>query len=235
MILENYYQKTQNNIQVSREQASDFAKSVARDFNPIHDTDSKRFCVPGDLLFALVLNQYGLNQHMKFNFSGLVGDNKTLHFLPTEGLEISIRDERDKEYLNVERSGDTSQDPQLIRNLTQNYVAFSGQTFPHVLVPLMEQKEVMINPDRPLVIYESMEIDLRELDLKNPELELENSSLAVNGKRGRVSLEFVLRESGEKVGTGRKNMVLSGLRPLERSRLEALVDFYEQRKVRLGG
>lgn len=234
MILENYYQQTQNNIQVSREQASDFAKSVARDFNVIHDTDSKRFCVPGDLLFALVLNHYGLSQHMKFNFSGLVGDNKTLHFPPGDDSSISIRDERDKEYLSAERTGEISHDPELINNLIQNYVAFSGQTFPHVLVPLMAEQDVMINPDRPLVIYESMEIDLKELDLKNPALELDNSTLTVNGKRGKVSLEFALKESGKDVGRGRKNMVLSGLRPLEQDRLDALVGFYEQRKEKFG-
>lgn len=235
MILENFYLKAQNNIQVSREQASNFAKNMARDFNPIHDTDSKRFCVPGDLLFALVLNHYGLSQHMKFNFSGLVGDGKTLHFQPSDESSISIKDDRDKEYLNVERSGEQSHDPQLISNLTQNYVAFSGQTFPHVLVPLMVEQQVMINPDRPLVIYESMEIDLQELDLHNPDLVLVDSSLSANGKRGKVILEFALMESDRQVGRGYKNMVLSGLRPYQKEQLDALVDFYEERKESFAG
>lgn len=230
MILENYYQRTQNNIRVSREQASDFAKTVAQDFNPIHDTDSKRFCVPGDLLFALVLNHYGLNQKMQFSFSGMVGDNVTLKFPPTDQPTISIRDDRDKEYLSVKRSGLVSHDATLINHLSRNYVSFSGQTFPHVLVPLMEEQGVMINPERPLVIYESMEIDLQELAVSNPDLTLVNSTLATNGKRGRVTLEFALVESGVEIGRGYKAMVLSGLRPYEKDKLGALIEMYEARK-----
>lgn len=231
MILENYYLKAQNNIQVSREQASDFAKFVAGDFNPIHDPAAKRFCVPGDLLFALVLGQYGLSQHMRFTFSGMARDKTPLHFPPSDDPAITIRDDRGKEYLTVERSGKISLNPQLINHLTRNYVAFSGRTFPHVLVPLMAEQQVMINPDRPLVIYESMEIDLQELDLHNPDLVLKNASLKVNGKRGKVSLEFALMESDRLVGRGQKNMVLSGLRPYRKSRLDALVGFYEERKA----
>jgi hypothetical protein len=30
-------------------------------------------------------------------------------------------------------------------NLTQSYVAFSGQTFPHILVPLLAEQNVMIS------------------------------------------------------------------------------------------
>ena len=45
--------------EVSAEQGSRFAKEVAGDFNPIHDHDSKRFCVPGDLLFAIALSDFG--------------------------------------------------------------------------------------------------------------------------------------------------------------------------------
>ena len=73
----------QSNTQIiiSAEQGSSFAKAVSNDFNPIHDADSKRFCVPGDLLFALVLQRYGLSQEMSFNFSGMVSADTDLCFL----------------------------------------------------------------------------------------------------------------------------------------------------------
>ncbi|MDX1346390.1 MAG: DUF3581 family protein, partial [Sedimenticolaceae bacterium] len=177
MKITDYFSEDADGIQFSRQQASDFAKQVADDFNPIHNPDSKRFCVPGDLLFAVVLHRYGLCEHMHFNFSGLLADGISLLFPETAASDISITDSNGKEYLNFSRSGECSREAGVIRDLTQSYVAFSGHNFQHVLVPLMQEQDVMINPERPLVIYESMSVDLERLDITNPELKLENSSL----------------------------------------------------------
>lgn len=230
MFLDNYFNNKEGNINVSPQQASNFAKKVAGDFNPIHDEDAKRFCVPGDLLFALVLNNYGLSQHMNFTFSGMVGDGVELVFPETGNGSFTISDSNGKDYLSIEHEGETSTDPELIQNLTRHYVEFSGQTFPHILVPLMAEHNVMINPERPLVIYESMAINMNRLDIKDPELELANSTLDVNGKRGSVCLEFNLKSDGEVVGTGKKNMVLSGLREFEQGTIDQLVNDYDARK-----
>lgn len=230
MNLQDYYLENNNKTSVSRQQASNFAKKIANDFNPIHDPDNKRFCVPGDLLFALVINRYGLSQKMRFIFSGLVGEGIMLNFPETDNSSISITSDNNKTYLSLEQSGDTSHDQQLVHALISNYVTFSGQTFPHILVPLMAGKDVMINPQRPLIIYESMEIDLQRLDIQKPELELNESSLDVNGKRGKVSLNFSIHESGQLVGSGKKNMLLSGLRPYNQDQMQQLVDIYDGRK-----
>lgn len=230
MNLHSYFQKTDNRIEVSRQQASDFAKQVAGDFNPIHDIDAKRFCVPGDLLFSLVLNQYGLSKKMQFRFSDMVGGQIPLHFSPSDDGELCIHDDKGKCYLRVNREGDSSREEPLVSNLTKNYVAFSGHTFPHVLVPLMAKHNVMINPERPLIIYESMGIDLHTLAISNPQLELVDAQLSVNGKRGDVLLKFRFVENGKEIGCGRKTMVLSGLRPYEQQVMDAVVDLYEQRK-----
>lgn len=230
MLLDDYYDENQGSLCVSRQQASDFAKRVAGDFNPIHDENAKRFCVPGDLLFALVLNKYGLSQHMRFVFSGMVGDGVKLHF-PAVGVDpIMITDNNGKDYLRIEHEGLTSKDPGLVQNLIQRYVEFSGQTFPHILVPLMAKHKVMINPDRPLVIYESMAIDMERLDISDPQLELSQSTLNVEGKRGSVCLEFCIKSAGQVVGKGRKNMVLSGLRKFEQQTIEQLENDYAARK-----
>ena len=229
MILENYYRINQNRILVSRQQASDFAKQVANDYNPIHDVDSKRFCVPGDLLFSLVLKHYGLSQHMRFRFAGMVGDNIQLIFPETDSEELTIRGDNGKEYLHFERSGERTDDLDVIEKLVKVYVAFSGHAFPHVLVPLMEQHNVMINPDRPLIIYESMELDLDRLDLEDPSLDLEKTTLEVNGKRGQVTLQFSLKDGRQAVGHGTKKMVLSGLRPYDAERMQEVVAGYNHR------
>ena len=233
MLLEDYYSEDNSRVIFSRQQASDFAKHIAGDFNPIHDTDAKRFCVPGDLLFSLVLAKCGLSQKMRFVFSGMVSDGIALNFPDTTSTALDIVDGSGKKYLSLERSGDTTQDKDLIRNLTRSYVRFSGQTFPHILVPLMSEQQVMINPDRPLVIYESMAIDLDGLDFEHPQLELTHPVLEVDGKRGNVRLEFCLKAGGETVGRGEKAMVISGLRAYDEDKVQAMVDNYSNQKRHL--
>jgi hypothetical protein len=229
MFLDKFFAEDETGIYFNRCQGSSFAKQIAGDFNPIHDEESKRFCVPGDLLFSLVLNKYGLSQKMRFSFSGMVANDVRLIFPETRG-KVTICDANGKEYLSFEHSGETSKDPQLITEITRRYVAFSGQTFPHILVPLMADNGVMINPERPLVIYESMSIDINRLDISDLNLELSNARLNVDGKRGTATLEFILTDAGELVGTGAKSMVLSGLRPFEQAKIDELVAHYSARK-----
>ncbi|NOZ36796.1 MAG: DUF3581 domain-containing protein [Gammaproteobacteria bacterium] len=229
-ILDNYYSTENNKIYFSREQASNFAKRVAGDFNPIHNQDAKRFCVPGDLIFALVLAKHGLYQHMEFTFSGMVGEDMQLTFDEPSAGTLSIRDENGKECLGVTCSGEKTTDQSLIADLSLCYVGFSGQTFPHILVPLMEKEQVMINPERPMVIYQSMIIDLDRLDFSAPELELSSSQLEINGKRGHVRFDFQFKSAGEIVGKGEKNMILSGLRDYDQKKIDQMVAGYNQHK-----
>ncbi|GMQ89388.1 MAG: DUF3581 domain-containing protein [Gammaproteobacteria bacterium] len=233
MLLEDYYSENDSKITFSRQQASDFAKNVAGDFNPLHDTDAKRFCVPGDLLFSVVLAKCGLSQNMRFVFSGMVNDGVALNFPDTTSATLDIVDDNGKKYLSLERSGDTTQDQDLIRDLTRSCVRFSGQTFPHVLVPLMSEQQVMINPNRPLVIYESMAINLDRLDFENPQLEATNPGFKFDGKRGNARLKFCIKAGGEIVGTGEKNMLISGLIAYDREKVQTMVDNYVTRKQRL--
>ena len=79
MLLQPYVQVQDEEFWFSRQQASQFAKQVATDFNPIHDEDSKRFCVPGDLLFAVLLHKYGLTEQLSCTFNGMVGADVPLH------------------------------------------------------------------------------------------------------------------------------------------------------------
>jgi len=227
--IENYAAETNAGIQVSRQQASNFAKQVADDFNPIHDVEAKRFCVPGDLLFALALSKYGLSQRMSFTFSDMVGDGIALQFPPAAN-KITISDKNGKEYLHIEREGDVSIDQSLVQNFTRAYVAFSGHNFPHILIPLMAKHDVMINTARPLVMYQGMTIDLDDLDCVQPTLELSKSSLDIDRKRGNVLLEFNLMEGGKVIGRGEKRIILSGLRPYEQGSIDQLVEEYNARK-----
>ena len=229
MFIKDYYNEQQDGICFTRKHASDFAKHIADDFNPIHDIDAKRFCVPGDLLFSIILAKYGLSQHMEFIFSGMVTEGVDL-LLPEPSSHLEIKDRNGREYLSIKRSGDNSTDEKMIEKMTRSYVAFSGHTFPHILVPLTAKNNVMINANRPMIIYESMSIDLDRLDLNNPTLQVDHNELELTGKRGNVLLAFNILEDNKIVGRGEKRMVLSGLREYHKAEMDDAIETYLQRK-----
>lgn len=226
MFLSPFFSEDGPDVRISPQQGSAFAKQVAGDFNPIHDPDNKRFCVPGDLLFALVLSRYGLSQRMQFRFTGMVAGGTALRLPRGAADTFAVQDSAGKTYLEVTRHGEVSSDRSLVERLIRSYVAFSGRNFPHILVPLMQRHGVMINTERPLVIYECMSFELEHPDLSEIRLELVDSTLEVKGKRGDARLYFELRSGNEVIGTGQKKLVLSGLRDLDAAALQGLVDRY---------
>ncbi len=230
MFLKEFYEIRDNSIRIAAHQASSFAKEIANDFNPLHDVDAKRFCVPGDLLFSLVLEKYGLSENMHFIFSGMVGDGVLLNFPETDADQIDISDDQGKTYLQIQRSGKINRDHAMLETLIRDYVAFSGQNFPYVLVPLLEKENVMFNVDRPLVIYESMTLNMLSVDLKNPHLEMLDPVMEVNGKRATAYLHFQIKADGNVVGSGFKKLAVSGLREYDEEPMKAFVDGYLARK-----
>ena len=230
MFLSSYFSTQDHQFQFTRLQASHFAKKVAGDFNPIHDEDNKRFCVPGDLLFAVLLSKQGISHKMRFNFSGMVSDGVALHIDNKCEKEAAVVDANGKEYLHMNREGDVNQNAEFIEHVVANYVRFSGMNFPHIMVPLMEEKQMMINCQRPLVIYESMEIEFERLDLTDPEVTFSGATFDVEGKRGLVTLNFDFTQDGEVVGKGIKRMVASGLKPYNQEDIDDLVNRFHERK-----
>ena len=230
MLLSDYYAIDTAGLRISADQASKFAKAVAGDFNPLHDPEDRRFCVPGDLLFTVLFQHYGMNQSRHFRFSGMVGANLALRLEENPGDAYELRDAAGKTYLHVDRSGEVTRNSQLIERLARSYVAFSGQNFPHILVPLMQDQGVMINTERPMVIYESMDFKLERVDIPNVTLRLADSRMKVDGKRGDVRLAFEFLCADVVVGTGCKHLLLSGLRPYEKDRMDLLVNAYLARR-----
>ncbi|MCG7200174.1 DUF3581 domain-containing protein [Marinobacter pelagius] len=232
MFLDRFHSVRDGRVTISALQASQFAKEVAGDFNPIHDPDARRFCVPGDLLFAVVLSRFGLSQNMTFRFCSLVGDGVSL-LLEEKGENcIEVCDANGKVYLEVTRSGEITRDEQFIEDFTRCYVAASGKNFPHTLKPLMESNGVMFNPDRPMVMYESMSLALDTVDASSPELELSNAELEAAGKRGNVTLEYQLKADGKPVGEVTKRLVLGGLRPYSPDAMAAVIEEFYRLKAR---
>ncbi|MET1254119.1 DUF3581 family protein [Aliikangiella maris] len=229
MFVDRYFESSANGINISKVQGSDFAKIIAGDFNPLHDIDNTRFCVPGDLLFAVVLRQCGVSQSMSFHFKEMLGGDVGLQIHQTE-QQIQVIGENDKNYLNADISGDSTQNGAFVETLIHNYVAFSGETFPNILVRLMKNEGVMINVEKPMVIYENMQLTFSRFTTAGPDVVLKEHYLEVNGKRGKVIMQFDLNVDGETIGQGKKQILLSGLRPFEQDKIDWLVDFYANRK-----
>ncbi len=231
MSLNQFYNVAGQQVTVSREQASLFAKSIAGDFNSLHDIEAKRFCVPGDLLFAVVLTKLGVSQFMRFDFESMVTEQTSMA-LPEQLLEeFSLRDQNDKSMMTVHSSGSTSDNASFVASLIEKYVQFSGRTFPEILIDLMKREGVMINPTRPLIIYKNMMIEIDQFISGELALEFSGASMQVNGKKGSVKLEFDLSVDGEKIGHGTKDMVVSGLRPFEQVVVDKVVSDYNDVKA----
>jgi len=228
--LQTFYQQRDGLIEISPEQGSRFAKEVAGDFNPIHEPTSRRFCVPGDLLFSLVVHRYGLSAQTHCRFVGMVGAQVPLVFPEEPGAEFQITDTEGKPYLEVAREGTRLTDPYTIDALVRSYVAFSGESFPYVMVPLMEAQGVMVNPARPLAIYERMSLQLHEPIAPLTETvrpRLEHADLRIDGKRGELRMDYALCVDGKPFASGSKHIVLGSLQPYDVEAVAALIATYD--------
>lgn len=232
MFLERYHTIQDGNLLISAQQGSRFAKEVAGDFNPIHNPDARRFCVPGDLLFALLVSHFGVFRQMTFHFRSLLGDSVPLSFREDADGVIRVCDARDKVYIEVEREGESTHDQTIIEQLIRSYVAESGKNFPYTIQPLMERTGVMFNPDRPMIMYQSMSLALETLEAPEPELELGNAELVADGKRGNVSLDYRLMSRGQEAGLVSKKLVVSGLREYDEQAMNEVVEEFYRLKAK---
>ena len=233
-LLAPYYRCEQDTVVVSAQQGSGFAKDIAGDHNPIHDVDAPRFCVPGDLLFALIVEHYGLARHMTLTFRGMLRADTPLRFPTAPEAAFSIADAAGRDYVGVELGPRMPAPPAVQRGVIEAYVACSGQTFPDLLQPLLEAHQVMFNPDRPLVVYNSMALAFDGPLTATPSLSLTQTHLEVTGKRGDAQFDFDILENGQQIGRCWKKMVVSGLRAYSSADMGAVVARYQARRAAAG-
>lgn len=227
-MLSTYFQLENNTLSFSRAMGSQFAKQVAGDYNPLHNEDASRFCVPGDLLFAVVLLKYGISQVMQFSFENMITENSRIH-LPAPSETLNFTDEK-KSYITVKREGETNSEEAVIESIIQQYVAFSGEAFPHILVPTMSAQNLMINPKRPMVMYQNMSLQFDRVDIAAPALEPQTPIFNAEGKRGTVVLPFIWKDGDEIVGKGEKTMLVSGIVEYDKLAMDELIEKYNSSK-----
>jgi len=232
MFLNEFYSQKDSYFRFTQQQASRFAKTVANDYNKIHDVDNKRFCVPGDLLFAVSLAKFGLSETMKINFTGMVKNDVDLQFSPLLNNKTAIVNADEQAFMELELGGNTSYDEEIISKIIKEYVQFSGKNFPDIMVPLMRSENLMFNPARALIMYKCMQINLTRVDVKSIALKFDEAIISVQGKRATVTFKFDFYEGDEKVGTGQKEMLLSGLIPYEESVMDGVIADYQAAKTK---
>lgn len=232
MFLNEFYSQKDSSFRFTQQQASRFAKTVANDYNKIHDVDNKRFCVPGDLLFAVSLAKFGLSETMKINFTGMVKNDVDLQFSPRLNNKTTIVNADEQAFMELELGGNTSYDEEIISKIIKEYVQFSGKNFPDIMVPLMRSENLMFNPARALIMYKCMQINLTRVDVKSIALKFDEAIINVQGKRATVTFKFDFYEGDKKVGTGQKEMLLSGLIPYEESVMDGVIADYQAAKTK---
>lgn len=232
MFLNEFYSQKDSSFRFTQQQASRFAKTVANDYNKIHDVDNKRFCVPGDLLFAVSLVKFGLSETMKIDFTGMVKNDTDLVFSPLLDNKTEILNPEQKSFMELELGGQSSHDENIISKIIKEYVQFSGKNFPDIMVPLMRSKDLMFNPARALIMYKSMQISMTRVEVNRIELKFDEAIIEVQGKRASVTFKFDFYEGDEKVGTGQKEMILSGLIPYEESVMAGVIADYQSAKTK---
>ncbi|AGY91824.1 hypothetical protein SPICUR_04200 [Spiribacter curvatus] len=215
---------------VGADQGSGFAKRVAGDHNPLHDADAPRFCVPGDLLFALVVHRYGLAQHFALSFRGMLRADTPLHFPPRPGREFAIADNDQREYVHITHDAPLPSDEAARLALIRAYVGCSGETFPDRLCPLLAEAGVMFNPQRPFVVYDSMALDLERAPGMDVGVTPLDASLTVNGKRADVQFNYRIEDGNGVIGHAVKQMVVSGLRDYDAEAMDAVIEAYQARR-----
>ena len=230
MFLNEFYSQKDSSFRFTQHQASRFAKTVANDYNKIHDVDNKRFCVPGDLLFAVSLAKFGLSETMKIDFTGMVKNDTDLTFSPLIDNKTTIVNAEQQAFMELELDGKSSNDEHIISKIIKEYVQFSGKNFPDVMVPLMRTENLMFNPARALIMYKCMQINMTRVDVSSIELKFDEAVIDVKGKRATVTFKFDFYEGNEKVGTGQKEMLLSGLIPYEESVMNGVIADYQAAK-----
>ena len=162
---------------------------------------------------------------MAFSFDGMIGKGIELHFPDNIGDSFTLVDVNEKPYLSLEKSGDVTHNANQIEQFVRAYVAFSGHNFVDIIVPLMRENKVMVNPARPLIIYENMSFDLTTLNFNQVRLELSSSELLIDGKRGNVALKFNLfDEHDQLIGQGHKSLILSSLREFNEEGIQEMLD-----------
>lgn len=227
MFTEEYYTKENDRYSFSKQQGSDFAKGIAGDFNPLHDVTNSRFCIPGDLLFSVMLTKFGVSQHMTFDFQGMVAGDMPVIFSQND-TGVIAKNDKQKVVLEQTVSGENTFEQEFIEGLIRSYVAFSGKTFPHIINRLMKEKGSMINTKKPMVIYDEMSLQFERFSKRSPEVHLVSCNFDVNGKRGLITMNFDLRAGSDSIGSGEKKIIMGGLRPYVQSDIDYLVDVYNE-------
>ena len=88
----------------------------------------------------------------------------------------------------------------------------------------------MFNPKSPLVMYQSMDFSLNPIDESEISITYIDSDFEKQGKRGYVTLNFDFDQNRKSIGCGKKQLLISGLRPYDESEMNKIIESFLNRK-----
>ena len=94
----------------------------------------------------------------------------------------------------------------------------------------MADNGVMITPSRPLVIYESMSLTMKEVLFDKVSTEVDDVFMEMTGKRAKVAISFTLSSEKQIIGAGAKNLVIASLRPYDQDLCSIMVNEYLKKR-----
>ena len=176
--------------------------------------------MPGDLVFSEAIRRYGLHQSMEFNFLEMLSADSPIRYSNERSKSYQyVSNRNEKKVMDIHIEGSQIENNSLADEFTQAYVRFSALSFPTILVPLMKKHHVMINVDRPLIVYKSMSFNIFQTGFDHINIELIESTLEVDGKRGNACFIFSMSSNGSVIGKGMKKLILSGLREFNEEKI----------------
>lgn len=207
---------------------SAYARNVAKDFNPIHSHLAKKYCVPGDLIFALITEMHGAHNYMRVDFLNRVGAECKL-FFDTKRIALALLDVDKKLYAELATAGDKSVCPKRLKTVSNVVVSCTSGYFPYKLIDNLREENVMLSIRRSMVMLKSIEVELRNIHSASSLVaKYQSSGLELSGKRGEVKVYFQLfDDDGISVGFVTKTVLIIGIEKFNDKASKQYLDDYE--------
>lgn len=212
MDISEYYDCIDGEIHFNDLKASQFAKNVSNDQNPIHDHDNKNYCIPGDLIFSMCADVLGLGSETDLYLHHPIGKNSSILIKEAKDGFYLGRDQSGIKIFTYRKNGETT-DICDTGNFLNCFARVTETLFEDAIHPQLKQKGLMINPSSPSVVLTSISIRKSENSKPVHKIKPDESVATGNVKRAKVTAKYTMNDLYDNsIGEARKTLFISGLR-----------------------
>lgn len=205
-----------------------YARNVVKDFNPIHNHLAKNYCVPGDLIFALMVERGGVHGSMRMDFLNRVGKDSEYIFVSGKA-GMALLDRGNKVQAQLIGSGDASVCVKCISAVSDAVLSCTSSYFPYKMMRSLRAENLMLSGCRSLVILKSIEVNVSDLHFASDLTAVFcSSSLRHSGRRGTIDAHFQLvGGNGQVLGQVIKTALIIGIERFNGKRSAQYLENYE--------